>query len=116
MAGNFERIYAASLEDPESFWGDAATQIVWDEPWDRVLDDTRPPFFRWFTGGKLNTCYNAVDRHIDAGRGDALALIYDSPVTGQKAHYTFRQLQAAVAELAGALRGLGVARGDTVVI
>ena len=113
---SFANVYAASLDDPESFWAAAAQSIVWSKPWDRVLDGSRAPFYRWFTGGELNTCYNAVDRHVEEGRGRQTALIYDSPVTDQAARYTFAELRAETARLAGALQALGVGRGDTVVI
>ena len=116
MEGTFKRLYAASLANPGAFWGEAAGEIAWFRPWNRVLDSAGAPFYRWFAGGELNTCFNAVDRHVEAGRGAAPALVYDSPVTGSKAVYTFAELQAAVAELAGALGRLGVGRGDTVVI
>ena len=108
----FER----SLSDPDGFWAEAAEAIRWHSPPARVLDDRNAPFYRWFTGGELNTCDNAVDRHVDEGRGDQPALIYDSPVTGTQRTYTFRALRDEVARFAGALRGFGVARGDRVVI
>ena len=72
---SYEEIYARSMEDPEGFWGDAAADIDWYRPWDKVLDDSNKPFYRWFAGGELNTCYNAVDRHVENGRADQLALI-----------------------------------------
>jgi propionyl-CoA synthetase len=112
----FADVYAAAQRDPDGFWAEAAAAIEWTAPWRRVLDSSRPPFHRWFVGGELNTCHNAVDRHVAAGRGAETALIYDSPVTGALAHYTFAELRAEVARLAGALRALGVGRGDTVVI
>ena len=90
MRGSYQEIYARSLQDPEGFWAEAAEALDWDRRWDRVLDDARPPFYRWFAGGRLNTCYNAVDRHVEAGRGDQLALIYDSPVTGSVRTLTYR--------------------------
>ena len=77
----FDEIYRQSVEQPEQFWAQAAAEIDWVKPWERVLDDSRAPFYRWFTGGQMNTCYNALDRHVDGGRADQLALIYDSPVT-----------------------------------
>ncbi|HET8699995.1 MAG TPA: AMP-binding protein, partial [Gammaproteobacteria bacterium] len=107
---------AAARDDPEAFWGEAAAAIHWTKRWTRVLDGSRAPFYRWFAGAELNTCYNAVDRHVAAGRGEQAALIYDSPVTGTQARYTFAELQHEVAQLAGALARLGVSRGDTVVI
>jgi propionyl-CoA synthetase len=114
--GRFDEVYRRSLEDPEGFWAEAAAAIDWDEPWERVLDDSRAPFYRWFTGGRLNTCHNAVDRHVEGGRADQLALIHDSPVTGTTATFTYRELRDAVAHFAGALAAEGVGRGDRVVI
>ena len=114
--GRFEATYRQSLDQPEVFWAEAAGAIDWDEPPERVLDDTRAPLYRWFTGGKLNTCHNALDRHVDAGRADQAALIYDSPVTNTKQSFTYRELRDAVATFAGALRDLGVERGDRVVV
>jgi propionyl-CoA synthetase len=115
-AKKFADVYAAALRDPEAFWADAAAAIDWTTPWSRVLDGARPPFYRWFAGAELNTCWNAVDRHVAAGRGADVALIHDSPVTGSLSRYTFAQLRDEVARLAGALAALGVGRGDTVVI
>jgi propionyl-CoA synthetase len=114
--GSFEEIYRRSLEDPEGFWAEAAKAIDWDEPWQRVLDDSRAPFYRWFSGGRLNTCHNALDRHVEAGRADQLALIYDSPVTGAKATFTYRELRDEVARFAGVLAAQGVQAGDRVVV
>ncbi|MDX1711823.1 MAG: AMP-binding protein, partial [Rhodovibrionaceae bacterium] len=114
--GHYEEIYRRSLDDPEGFWGEAAEDIHWIEKWDRVLDDSNPPFYRWFAGGVLNTCYNALDRHVEAGKGDKPALIYDSPVTEQIAHYTYADLRDHVARFAGALAAQGVAKGDRVII
>ncbi|MBF0219877.1 MAG: propionyl-CoA synthetase [Gammaproteobacteria bacterium] len=113
---NYQETYRQSIEDPEGFWGNAAAEIDWIEPWQKVLDDTNPPFFRWFSGGVLNTCYNAVDRHVERGRGEQTALIYDSPVTNQQRRYSYRQLQSEVARLAGVLRSLGVEKGERVLI
>jgi propionyl-CoA synthetase len=114
--GRFDDVYRRSLEDPEGFWAEAAAAIDWEEPWERVLDDSRAPFYRWFTGGRLNTCHNAVDRHVEAGRADQLALIHDSPVTGTTSTFTYRELRDAVARFAGALAAEGVGHGDRVVI
>jgi propionyl-CoA synthetase len=115
-SGRFEAIYRRSLEQPEGFWAEAARLIDWDEPPVRVLDDTRPPFYQWFTGGKLNTCRNALDRHVEGGRGDQWALIYDSPVTETTQRFTYRELRDSVATFAGALRDQGVEQGDRVVV
>jgi propionyl-CoA synthetase len=114
--GRYEESYRQSLADPESFWGNAAAAIDWDEPWERVLDESRAPFYRWFSGGRLNTCHNALDRHVEGGRADQLALIYDSPVTGTKTTFTYRELRDEVARFAGALAAQGVERGDRVVV
>ncbi len=105
-----------SIQSPEQYWADAASQIDWFEPYERVLDDSNPPFYRWFSGGTLNTCHNAVDRHVTAGRGDQTAIIYDSPVTGSKTTYSYQQLLDKVSHLAGALLQLGVRQGDRVII
>jgi propionyl-CoA synthetase len=116
MRGSHQEIYARSLQDPEGFWAEAAEALAWDRRWDRVLDDARPPFYRWFAGGRLNTCYNAVDRHVEAGRGDQLAVIHDSPVTDSVRTLTYRQLQDQVARFAGVLLRHGVGYGDRVII
>jgi hypothetical protein len=83
--GRFDEPYRHSLDDPDGFWAEAAAEIDWDEPCERVLDDSRAPFYRWFAGGRLNTCHNALDRHVEGGRADQPALIYDSPVTATTA-------------------------------
>ena len=79
--GRYKEIFAKSVEEPEAFWGKAAEGIDWYKTWDKVLDDSTPPFYRWFAGAEMNTCYNAVDRHLERGRADQVAIIYDSPVT-----------------------------------
>ena len=101
--GTFDETYRRSLEHPEEFWAEAAAEIDWVEPWERVLDASRAPFYRWFTGGRLNTCHNALDRHVERGRADQPALIYDSPVTGTVAAFSYRELREAVARFARAL-------------
>jgi propionyl-CoA synthetase len=106
--GRFDDVYRRSLEEPEAFWAEAAAAIDWAEPWESVLDDSRAPFYRWFRGGRLNTCHNALDRHVDAGHGERLALIYDSPVTQTASTLTYRELRDAVARFAGALAAQGV--------
>jgi propionyl-CoA synthetase len=112
----YSELYQRSLTDPEGFWGDVAESVDWEKRWDRVLDDSRPPFYRWFSGGSLNTCFNALDRHVVGGRADQAAIIYDSPVTGTVDTFTYRRLRDEVARFAGALAGLGVTRGDRVII
>ena len=116
MSGRYDEVYARSLRDPEGFWGEAAEDVHWYKRWDRVLDTSRAPFYRWFSGGEVNTCYNALDRHVEGGRADQLALIYDSPVAGVKASFTYRELLDAVSRFAGVLVNLGVGRGDRVLI
>ncbi len=113
---SYEQSYGRSMEEPEAFWAEAAAAIDWIEPWDRVLDDSNIPFYRWFAGASLNTCYNCVDRHVENGRGDQAALIYDSPVTDTKQSFSYRELRDLVARLAGALTGMGVTKGDRVVL
>ena len=112
----FDAMYRRAQRDPEGFWAEAAQAIHWDKPWQRVLDASRAPFYQWFTGGELNTCYNALDRHVERGRGDQLALIYDSPVTDTICRYTYRELRDQVALFAGVLQAHGVAKGDRVII
>ncbi|MFP6749540.1 MAG: propionyl-CoA synthetase [Alphaproteobacteria bacterium] len=116
MAKGYDETYGAWRRDPEAFWAEAAGDVHWIKTWDKVLDDSRPPFYRWFTGAQTNTCYNAVDRHVEAGRGDQAAIIYDSPITNSMATISYRELQARVAQCAGMLRGLGVEKGDRVII
>ena len=120
--GTYDEVYDRSMADPEGFWGEAATAIHWDTPPATVLDTSNPPFYRWFRGGRLNTCFNALDRWVDGGdgvdelRGDQPALIHDSPVTGTVTTYTYRELRDLVARFAGALAALGVGKGDRVVV
>jgi propionyl-CoA synthetase len=107
---------AASLADPAGFWGEAARLVDWITPPRQVLDDSTPPFYRWFPDGRLNVCFNALDRHVVHGRADQVALIYDSPVAGTQRQYTYAQLLDLVARFGGVLRDLGVSKGDRVVI
>ena len=116
MSTLYEQTLRRAGDDPEGFWAEAAESISWVRRWDRVLDDSNPPFYRWFTGAQVNTCYNAVDRHVEAGRGQQPAVIYDSPVTGTSATLTYADLQEQTARLAGVLRNLGVRTGDRVLI
>lgn len=116
MTGRYEELHTRSLSDPEGFWGDAASEIDWIKPWDTVLDGSNPPFYRWFKGGVLNTAYNAVDRHVEAGRGDQAAIIYDSPVTKTVQTITYSELLDLTSRFAGALRDLGVTKGDRVIL
>jgi propionyl-CoA synthetase len=104
------------MDDPETFWAEAAGRLEWSSPWQRVLDDKREPYYRWFAGGQLNTCYNALDRHVSAGHGEQPALIYDSPLTNTKQVFTYAALLDRVSLFAGALAKRGVGRGDRVII
>ena len=113
---SYDEVYQRSLSDPEGFWGEAAQAIHWDKPWDKVLDASRPPFYRWFAGGMLNTCYNAIDRHVEAGRGDQIAIIHDSPVTQSQRKISYAELQDLVSRFAGVLTSLGVTKGDRVIV
>jgi propionyl-CoA synthetase len=112
----YRELYQQSIEQPETFWAEAARSIHWDRPWDKVLDASGAPLYRWFSGARLNTCYNALDRHIEQGRGDQVALIYDSPVTATKARFSYAELRDRVARFAGGLAALGVGKGDRVII
>ncbi len=114
--GTYNDIFQQSINDPEGFWGQAAESITWYKKWDRVLDDSRKPFYRWFAGGEMNTCFNAVDRHVENGRADQVAIIYDSPVTNTVQKITYRELLDHVSRFAGVLKGFGVSKGDRVVI
>src|SRR3546814_5627224 len=104
MAGRYQQVYDAAMADPETFWAEAAAELHWDKPWQQVLDASNPPFYRWFVGAETNTCYNALDRHVAAGHGDRVALIYDSPDTGTVRSFTTLELRDRVAKLAGAMR------------
>ena len=116
MTARYEDAHRRSLREKEAFWSEAAREIHWEKPWDRVLDDSNPPFYRWFVGGRLNTCFNALDLHIERGRGKQIALIYDSPVTGTVKSYTYDAFRDEVARTAGALVRQGIAKGDRVII
>jgi len=116
MSDAYESAYARSLADPVRFWGEASRQIEWARRPRAVMDTTQPPVTRWFPGGMLNTCHNAVDLHVAAGRADQPALIYDSPVTGTIRRLSYRDLQGEVARFAGVLQDLGVEKGDRVLV
>jgi propionyl-CoA synthetase len=113
--GVYRDIFQSSLADPAAFWAEAATAVTWTRAPTRILDDDTPPFYRWFPDAQLNTCANALDRHIPE-RADQAALIYDSPVTGSKRTYTYSELLDQTARFAGVLRDLGVDTGDRVVL
>ncbi len=112
----YAAVYAGWQADPEGFWMQAAGHIDWTRAPTHALNDTRAPFYEWYTDATVNTCFNAVDRHVLAGRGDQAAIIHDSPVTGTKARVTYAELQTQTALLAGALQARGVTKGDRVII
>ena len=116
MAGEYQQAYDYAKENPEGFWGEAAKDIAWVTEPNQVLDKSNAPIYRWFEGGELNTCYNAVDYHVENGRADQLAIIYDSPVTDTKKKITYKELQDLVSRFAGVLRSQGVEKGDRVLI
>ncbi|CAN5484726.1 propionyl-CoA synthetase [soil metagenome] len=115
MSG-YRELHDASISDPAEFWAQAAQAVTWSREPQQILDDTNPPFYRWFPDGELNTCVNALDRHVADGRGEQAALIYDSPVTGTKRTYSYAELLDETARFAGVLSGLGVGKGDRVVV
>ncbi len=113
---DYLKAYKHSLDDPEGFWSDVAKGIDWDQTFTKVLDDEEPPFYKWFPDGKLNTCFNALDRHVENGHADQIALIYDSPVTDTIKRISYRELRDLTANFAGVLSEQGVSKGDTVII
>ena len=116
MYNDFQEIYEQSIKNPEKFWQEAAEDIFWFKKPTKILNKTNPPFYKWFEDGVTNTCYNALDIHIDQGRGNQTALIYDSPITGNKSKFTFEELKSKVSKFAGALRSQSVNKGDRVII
>ena len=116
MTDSFDDVYDRSMADPEAFWADAASGINWIEPWTEILDRSNPPHFRWFTGGVLNTCYNCVDRHVEAGHGDQAAIIYDSALTDAGRTLSYSDLLDQVSRFAGALAAQDVGKGDRVIL
>jgi propionyl-CoA synthetase len=116
VMGRYAEAFQRSLADPGGFWGEAAREIDWYRAPTEVLDASNPPFYRWFADGVMNTCFNALDRHVRDGRGGQASLIYDSPVTGTQRTYTYTELLDEVARFAGVLRGLGVDQGDRVIV
>ncbi|XP_029046528.1 acyl-CoA synthetase short-chain family member 3, mitochondrial [Osmia bicornis bicornis] len=112
----YEEAHKESIENPEKFWGEVAKCVDWSKPWKKVLDNTKQPFTKWFVGGELNACYNAVDRHVYAGNGNKTALIHDSPLTSTIRRVTYNDLMEKTSLLAGALADMGVRKGDVVII
>ncbi|MDE2576369.1 MAG: AMP-binding protein, partial [Rhodospirillales bacterium] len=115
-SSRYPQTYAAWQHDPEAYWAEAAEAIAWDRRWDRVFDPTKGAFGQYFVGGMMNTCFNALDRHVLAGRGEQAALIWDSPMAGRCETFTYREMRDRTARVAGALASLGVRQGDRVVI
>ena len=116
MASRYYEVYDSWRKDPEGFWAEAAREIDWFTPWDKAFNPDHGVYGRWFEGATCNTCYNCVDRHVEAGHGSRAALIYDSPVTAQQRTYSFTELQSEVATLAGVMRARGISQGDRVII
>ncbi|HEY8579091.1 MAG TPA: AMP-binding protein, partial [Beijerinckiaceae bacterium] len=116
MSSRYHDVYGAWRRDPEAFWAEAARAIDWIEPPRRIFDAQAGVYGRWFPDAVCNTCHNALDRHVDAGRGDQPAVIYDSPVTGAKRVFSYREFRDEVATLAAVLQDLGVAKGDRVIV
>ena len=114
--GAFDEVYQRSINEPDAFWAEAAQGVDWTKPYEQVLDASNPPMYRWFPGGELNTCFNALDRHVDNGRAEQTALIYDSPVTDSQRKFSYRELRDLTATFAGVLAEQGVAKGDRVII
>ena len=113
---DYKALYKKSLDDPQEFWAETAAELVWTKPWEKVLDDSNAPYYEWYSGGEINTCYNALDRHCENGRAAQAALIYDSPVTGQVRTYSYEELRDEVAVFANVLQNHGVTKGDRVII
>src|ERR1700680_382461 len=112
----YHEVHARSLRDPEGFWAEAAREIDWIEPARKIFDSTMGPYGRWFTGAVVNTCYNALDRHVEGGRGDQVALIHDSPLTNTVSTFTYSELLKEVQTLAAVMVDFGVAKGDRVIL
>ena len=116
MNNNFKKIYENSIKEPENFWREIADDIFWFKKPKKILNKSKPPFYKWFEDGITNTCYNALDIHIDGGRGDKTCLIYDSPITGNKKQFTYKELREKVSKFAGALTNQGIKKGDRAII
>ena len=116
MPGKYEKIYSSSIKDRESFWKKVSDDIFWYKKPSKILNSSNPPFYKWFEDGITNTCYNALDFHIDKGRGDRTAIIYDSPITGEKSKFSYKELRDKVSVFAGALKNQGINKGDRVII
>ena len=116
MSKKFSEIYHESINNPENFWRKASENIFWFKKPSKILNKSNPPFYKWYEDGVTNTCYNALDFHIDQGKGSKTALIYDSPITGNKNKFSYKELRSKVSKFAGALKNQGVNKGDRVII
>ena len=116
MNQKFSEVYSNSIKNPEEFWRNISDDIFWFKKPSKILNKSNPPFYKWYEDGITNTCYNALDIHIDNGRGDRTALIYDSPITENKNKFTYKELKAKVSKFAGALQNQGITKGDRIII
>ena len=116
MKNDFKIIYEESIKKPEEFWQKVSEDVFWFKKPTQILNKDKPPFYKWFCDGTTNTCYNALDIHVDQGRGDNNALIYDSPITGNKKKFTYNELKEKVSKFGGALKNQGITKGDRVII
>jgi propionyl-CoA synthetase len=116
LINKYDNLYKESISNPEKFWGDAAKDVKWFSPYKKVLDNSNPPFYLWFPGGKINTCFNAIDRHVEEGNGSHIAIIYDSPVTSKKISFSYSEVKKIVSTFAGALKNFGIQKGDRIII
>ena len=116
MTNYFNKIYQESIQNPEEFWKNVSDDVFWFKKPTKILNKSNPPFYKWFEDGVTNTCYNAIDVHIDKGNGEKTALIYDSPITNSKAKYTYNELREKISKFAGALDNQGIKKGDRVII
>ena len=116
MSKKFNEIYHESINNPEDFWREASENIFWFKKPSKILNKSNPPFYKWYEDGVTNTCYNALDFHIDQGKGNKTALIYDSPITGNKNKFSYEELKSKVSKFAGALEIQGGNKGDRVII
>ena len=116
MSSTYNSVFSQSIQNKEDFWSKAAEDVRWIEKPNQILDASNPPFYKWFKGGKINTCFNALDRHVEEGNGDRTAIIFDSAMTGVKKKYSYQELTKEVSILAGALQAHGVQKGDRVII
>ncbi len=116
MTEKYKKIHDSSINNREDFWKKVSDDIFWYKKPSKILNSSNPPFYKWFEDGVTNTCYNALDFHIGEGRGDKTAIIYDSPITGVKNKFSYKELRDKVSIFAGALKNQGINKGDRVII